>query len=111
VVILNNAPTPLSNVIDYFGLFQGNTITLSQWLIVSSTNVSANPRLVSHELGHTWQARFLGPAYLGVYAASWVVQALPTAVIAGSSDVHKYHWMEATANIIAGLPWDWNGTQ
>ena len=107
VTVVNNVQGPLKSQVEGIA-GPGGTITLSDALIVSSTEVSRGSALEAHELGHANQARELGPVYLIAYAA--IHEA--TKARLGTNDeatIHKYHPMEIDANDRAKLPSDWNG--
>jgi RHS repeat-associated protein len=72
-----------------------NTVTFSTNLIVSNINLSPRDPIISHELGHTMQAKMLQEKGLS-YLLDYLV------LIPGND--HRSHPMERDANRRAGLP-------
>jgi len=103
VTVVNNAPGMLGDLIRTIGGGRENTITVNQYLIISSTKAPPEGPLMRHEMGHVEQARELGL----FYQAAYIGLAIGTAIRAGPNQMHTFHPMEVDANIRAGLPAHW----
>lgn len=103
VLIVQNAAGALADVIDFYSLGQGDTLTLNAYLILSHGTVTEGDELYRHEMGHVAQARELGLNYIATYAIEFA------AVWADHrGEAYKYHPMEIDANLRAGLPRYWH---
>ena len=85
------------------------TVTLSDHLIISPTDIQNVPDLLSHEMGHVQQARELGALYLPVYGAYYVDYFVTDLVRYGNIEMAQFwayasHPMEVNANERVGLP-------
>lgn len=109
VIVVNNAPGIVGDIIKAVGGGQDNTITVSQALILSSTEASPNVELMRHEMGHVQQAAILGPLYLPAYLGAWAATALQRRTL-DPQEIHRFNPMEVDANGRGGLPPDWGSS-
>nr|MDP9281444.1 hypothetical protein [Chloroflexota bacterium] len=103
VLIVQNAAGSIRALMDFYTLWQGDTLTMGEHLIISHGMVPEGEDLYRHEMGHVEQAKLLGIHYIAAYAAEWVYEGLHH-----PGESYKYHVMEIDANRRAHLPDFWH---
>ena len=80
---------------------QASAITLDSHIITPLPSLA--PEIVSHEMGHVFQYRILGPIFLPAYAIAQLIAIGETRYL-HQTNVHARNYFEIWANSISHLP-------
>jgi RHS repeat-associated protein len=106
--IVTRASGLLGGIVRAVGGFGDNTITFSQYLIVSTSRPPE--RTIQHEFGHVAQGREFGPMYIPLSIIELIfVPGIKFGAALNGQDLswHDAHPMERDANFRAHLPDPW----